>query len=72
MSVTVNGSIGHSMTWQATPGQTVGEVISHLSPMWDLGSSVIAVSNGVTLSANDQLVDGQAIQLHTQTHSKAS
>lgn len=70
MSVTVKGNVGQSYTTNVQPGQTVGETIRVLATEWNF-TSPTAVSDGATLDMNDTVYNGQEIQLHQQTHSKA-
>ena len=71
MSVTVKGNIGQvHTTGGITPGTTVGQLIESLAVGWNF-TNPTAVSDGSTLDLNDVVYNGQEIQLHQQTHSKA-
>jgi hypothetical protein len=71
MSVTVKGNINqvHS-TGDIAPGTTVGQLIEQLAVGWNF-TNPTAVSDGSTLDMDDIVYNGQEIQLHQQTHSKA-
>lgn len=71
MSLTVKGNVGQVYTTEGVaPGTTVGELVEKLALDWNF-TNPTAVSDGSTLDMNDTVYNGQEIQLHQQTHSKA-